>query len=350
MTTVSAITTNSIAAALADESVATMQKIAKDSAARVAACANPALTSVERAKLLQGGVWYATDYLEQKRLVLDDEGKFGRFRSILFTGYLSSTSFTKLRADKVASWVVKPDVLPSAAIDAAIQGPTVIDCGMACALAKHAALRNVIGAEKYNAIFKDRLVLDNDFDALNPFLEPIPQICRGALVGHRNTPPYRTKHPLRDYANLNTVAVGDGKFVGLGTPAEGYTERQTQQMFVDEFNRPYDPLMGGLATQAQLDYQLQDNTPKEIARKVEMVCQVTLSVEGLQEQIRKYNLTPAIHDFQPDLIHRIVQIPQDQVSATQWEKVIPRFQRFGQALDAILKGKAFVKALADQKF
>lgn len=157
-------------------------------------------------------------------------------------------------------FIAQKNVLPSDALEAAIQGPTIGDCGMTCQLARYGALLDILGKEKFNKLFSDpnQLNTKNCLDPDQPMRFFVQQTFAANLgsTGTKNNRPvqpgdfvyfwgvsdYGSKHPFGHAQGLWCVCVEktseSQKYVGLGLPENGVDEETIEKLLLDEYNKP----------------------------------------------------------------------------------------------------------------
>lgn len=222
-----------------------------------------AIQRIADRNLQNKGVQYPEEYLRRMKA---EKGSIPQnFLGFQTYGFATKEFFQTVERDKI-HWIVKPDVSASKALEAALNGPTLVDCGIACTLALHKALLDVIGHERYDKIFNGRLVLVADKDVPDPmglFTQKANKIAKGTLVGFKNHKAYSSRHPFGLWGSFNMCCVDKNRYVGLGTTKDGLTEAQIKALFVREFNKPYDPLLDGIVPREKLLDLLNENSATE---------------------------------------------------------------------------------------
>ncbi len=212
---------------LADKTVETMKMIAANN-------------------LLGKGVQYPEDYLGRMKR---EKGAIpNEYLGLPVCGSAPKKFFQRAMKDRIY-WIIKPDVPANVALEAAIMGPTLVDCGIACTLALHKSLLNAIGPDRYNKIFNGRLFLVADPtipDPMGLFTRSVRvnKIGKGTLVGFNNVEAYAKKHPRGLWGSFNMCCIGDNRYVGLGTSENGLTEPEIKELLAKEFNKA--PLSDGI--------------------------------------------------------------------------------------------------------
>lgn len=119
------------------------------------------------------GIWYPNDYND---FLLNNHKSMPQE---YWTGYANDGYFEKVGR---FTFALKEGKSASEAIEAMLQGPSILDCGNAIVLAYYKALLDVIGSQKFDALFSDDLfwklvisqtTLEHDSDKSNLFLPHI---------------------------------------------------------------------------------------------------------------------------------------------------------------------------------
>lgn len=202
------------------------------------------------------GIWYPTDlhqyFLSKKKEMPSD----------YWTGYANDEYFEKI--DKF-TFKLKEGKSPSEAINALINGPSVLECGNAIQLAYYKAMLEVIGAEKFDKMFSNELfMLKIIREGITDEGAPISYFAsysRNAYaykgeIGNRpvevgetchfmGIEGYGHKHPTGFGGGWNVVCIGKNKngeqlFVAHGFDAP-MTEREINTLLVEFYNRERTP-------------------------------------------------------------------------------------------------------------
>jgi len=276
------------------------------------------------AKNLTGkGIQYPEEYL--MRIKAEKGAIPQEYLGFRTYGFANKDFFVRVEKDKI-HWRVKPNVNASDAIDAIFNkpSPTLVDCGIACTIALHKALLDTIGTERYNKIFNGRLVLVSDptvQDDMGLFTRSVRvnQIGHGTLVGFNNLKAYTKRHPFGLWASFNMCSLGNGRYVGLGTPQDGLTEPQIKELLASEFNKPYDPLLGGIVPPQELAKVLQENKISE-----------DQLLRGDDIQIKPENIPVMdpnfIQEFNLDMVEKVLATKSENLSyagLVAWRKAHP---------------------------
>ncbi|CAF22918.1 hypothetical protein [Candidatus Protochlamydia amoebophila] len=244
--------------------ISTVQKIAQDYEARLQGYK-------KNVSCLDGGIWMPNAYFK----ALKEKNQITRLRKMVSKNYfyhfyskdfeaipsadaIHKTGFVKCQIR------IKKGVSPSEALKSAQRGPTLVDCATVCQLGQYQALLEVLGEEKFNYLFGHEtgspLVLcsyaiDNP---LMPFLTkyiiknsekcPINEVKleKGWRVVFNNVSKYNIKHGMRgDAVSFDVICLdptpGQEKFIGLGLKSEGITEKELEQVLIEEYNtKPID--------------------------------------------------------------------------------------------------------------
>ena len=240
---------------LNDKSVEVLTEIAKDNAHRMDGF-------VKDIQLLSKGVFYFTDYFNSlKEKNQTDRINYFRDRNAFFHGHTSPKHFTLADQEtspsgkKVANFVLKNGVLPSEALNAMKNGLSLLGCGEVCQIAQYAALEDILGVDKFNALFASDTptplmigsqLPTNPISRLRLYLmkENPSSMQKGDLVHIENSANYAAKHVTGHAHAFNVLCaddtLGSQKFIGLGLPPEGLTHDQINALLLNEFNLPLD--------------------------------------------------------------------------------------------------------------
>lgn len=302
--------------------VASMRALVKDSFERLAALVSDSPTySMERVKAaLKGGVWYPVDYLQGRRALRLQMGQEGLDLDpeVYLTGYMSRKFFDKDQTTPL-TFRAKKEVTASAALEAALQGPSLVDCTGAYQLATYQLLRETFGKERFDKIFQGSLVIGYaaaGTDLLfKMFIRPSTpnresgkiEISPGKLVYFENDPRYRSKHPFGFHAGLNAVYAGKGKYLSFVETPEGQTREAIQAYFIKEFNQN-DRRLNGLVSD-KLDLK---------KRELQRLLGAPLIDEDVQ--ITPPNLpkwkTPQVAELWLEAIYYLRLLPPQKITAT----------------------------------
>lgn len=228
-------------------------------------------------KYLEQNMWYAEDLwkasLAAKNTTVIEWMKINHKQHI---GYASPAHFHRILKPKneviqikfeTNEFLVKPDVLPSAALKAAVTGLSIIDCGVACQIARYGALHDVLGEKKFNKLFSaesgELMNIGFTPNELQPmrFFVRASEACskndqgkpgnrpvkKGQLVGFEGAKYYEHKYPFSNWGNLNAICIcdipGQQKFVAFGTDPKGNTEKELCDLLLKNFKKNEDPYL-----------------------------------------------------------------------------------------------------------
>lgn len=205
------------------------------------------------------GIFYPNSYFERlkakgqtRRLEwLRERGHFyhGFAPKSHFTHLSSATSPTK---KEFMGYQLKPGKLPSESLKALRTGLTLLGCGEACQLAQYEALNEILGDDKFNALFAadSSTPLSMGYNSpCNPLtclmtIEDRPVVAKklqpGMIVHIHNTIFYSSKHINGEAQGSNVIYIGDGKFLGLGHNPQGITLQEIKRDLIREYNKPND--------------------------------------------------------------------------------------------------------------
>lgn len=215
--------------------------------------------------------YYKLDGFTKRRDWLQQRGDF-------FHGYLPHKLFIHTnRPDlgsptgKITEFQIRKDVLPSDAMDAVLKQLALVDCSNMCQIAQYQAIRKTIGDEKFNLLFKGRLLIGdymNKSHPLNPFLLPCHEgshptvkkiksagltitdpllskrdirnephhIPVGARVFFQNVDRYPSKHLVGHAASFNVIYAGGNRYYAFGISSEPVTADRIVEALITAFN------------------------------------------------------------------------------------------------------------------
>lgn len=249
------LTVEEVRGRLQNISVEILAEITRDNAHRMDGFTNDI-------QLLSQGVFYLTDYFKSlKEKNQTNRINHFRDRNVFFHGYTSPNHFTLAdqatspSGKKVANFVLKNGVLPSEALDAMKNGLSLLGCGEVCQIAQYGALQDVLGTEKFNALFASNsptpLMIGSQLPT-NPIsrfrlylMQENPStLQKGDVVFIQNATTYASKHVTGHAHAFNVLCAentpGSEKYIGLGLPPEGLTHDQINALLLCEFNLPPD--------------------------------------------------------------------------------------------------------------
>lgn len=293
-------------------------------------------------KYLQKNVWYAEDLAKacqastQPKMVA-----FIKKGNKQLIGYLNPKFFDKIKENegklKFRTWhfIAKSDVLPSDALKAALQGLSIMDCGMACQMARYGALLDLLGENKFNRLFGNQVgqlmnIGLRIYDELQPmryfvaYTEAVNKnasgekgnrpVKVGQLVGFEGVKTYSLKCLYGPWKASNTFCIkdtpGEQKFVSLGTGPDGMTESEICQTLLDKYNQDEDD-----------PYLLAPNDDEMVKPLLllqsiggkEFVSSTRKQLFPPATKVEGYNpLTP--EDFIIEIIRDLIKLPLEQVS------------------------------------
>ncbi len=267
------LTVQEVRGRLQDKSVEVLTEIVKDNTRRMEGF-------TEDSQLLTNGIFYPADYFEAlKKAAKSSLSEYLRNTNAFFHGYTSPRHFDLVNdrlspsGKKVACFVLKNGVLPSEALHAMKNGLSLLGCGEVCQIAQYAAVEDVLGVEKFNALFSSdsptplmigARVPENPIARLRLYLmqvdPPQAQIQKGDQVFIQNVNTYPFKHVLSHAQAFNVLCLnatpGCQKFTGLGLPPEGLPHDHINEVLLGEFNLP------------QNSWERLSSTCKEICEKI----------------------------------------------------------------------------------
>lgn len=216
---------------------------------------------------LDKGIWFPFYFLEACHRYDSATHNYVRNTKWQMKGYAPPEFFERIPKNdaplkcRVWEFLAKPDVLPSDALKAAIQGLSLIDCGMACQMARYLALLEVLKVDKFNRLFDSRVgqlmnigYSDDELQPMRYFVNftTAANTKEKGTVGNRpvkegeiccieGVPEYQQKYPYMGWQSVNVICInekpGEQKFVGLGIPSEGETEVEICKRLLDQYNK-----------------------------------------------------------------------------------------------------------------
>jgi len=161
-------------------------------------------------------------------------------------------------------FIAKKDVTPSEAVEAAMQGPTIGECGMAVQLARYAALLDVLTKPKFDKLFSTpghRINIgyarDDESQPMRLFVD-FTKRARERKLGSPNKRPvkigqivlfqgvnnYHDKHPYGVGGSLNTICInatnGAQRFTNLRLNPKGVSEAEIGTWLLNGYNQDAD--------------------------------------------------------------------------------------------------------------
>ena len=212
----------------------------------------------EDVQKLKSGAFYPNAYAmalqEKKNMVMFE---WHRDRGNFFHGHAPVKYFSKVKDPGCPSgiapmeFLLKPGILPEAALDSFATELALLDCGTCTMIAYHQALLSELGSEKFNALFSAASltplrIAGNAFQhvPITALLRTVPDdapLKRGQVVGFAGIPTYSNKHANGEAPNFNVICseaatAGNERFVGHGLSGDGVDLGGLNQVFVDEYN------------------------------------------------------------------------------------------------------------------
>lgn len=207
-------------------------------------------------RVLNQGMYYANDYYlalvdmkQTKRLDwLRDKGNF-------FHGYAPVSHFTMLDEPRSATgkgicmYRVKPGVSPSDALNEFVKGFSFLGCAEAITVSMYLTVLDMIGKEKFDAIYSQPVTALNIGDSDPIATHLILMSCTegemekgmfGYMAGH---PYYSYKHPNGEERGFNVLCseVNEERkpiFLAFGLDPQGVDEDEVAQALVNGYNKP----------------------------------------------------------------------------------------------------------------
>jgi hypothetical protein len=207
--------------------------------------------------LLADGVFYGNEYMK----ALDASGQTSRMnwlkeKGCFYHGLAPKRSFEMLSDPTSPTgiqgnhFIVQQGVAPVDALNDMRRGLSFIGCGEVCQLGQYEAVRDMLGDEKFNAIFSATsstpLRVCQDL-VRNPLL-PLCQLQKkdpgpfrpGTIVFFGNVPLYQRKHTNGESAGFFTVCCSREPqlFTSLGLRSSGMSADEIGEVLRRDFNQP----------------------------------------------------------------------------------------------------------------
>lgn len=277
-------------------------------------------------------IWYAEDLL--KACQKCKQPKMSAFIRNNANQYLPSDFFDRIKEEKTGKWrhVVKTTVLPSEALKAAIKGLSIIDCGVACQLARYGALLDVLKEERFNRIFGGAVgqllnvsfsSRDDKFQPMNYFVNVTQSskegemgarpIKVGQVVAIGGVENYKERYPFGVWGNINVVCSneisGQQRFIGLGTNPEGDSESKICSQLLENNNKIEDPFFLASDTSNFKDMKWENMTPS----KIELFKKTYTQLFPPAQQVQGYDSTSP-EEFIVEIVNDLIELPLEEVS------------------------------------
>jgi len=227
--------------------IETISEIVADSAQRIERYR-------QDSNLLNQGIFYGNEYFNAlKELGQRKRLDFFVNKGSFYHGYVPSKYFKMIESSSSPSgylgfrFIIKAGIKPSEALKALREGITFIGCGETCQIAWLEAIQDVLGVEKFNALYAadSSTPLTIHFDGapdsmhgLHRKKNPDEPLRRGDIV-------YITNDPIYPYKHLNGEGKGymaiccspeDQTFTSLGLPLRASREDINRKLIAD-FNQ-----------------------------------------------------------------------------------------------------------------
>jgi hypothetical protein len=203
------------------------------------------------------GMFYPLKYFE----LLGEQPRTSwlRQRGVFFTGFAAATHWELLKLPEGVKmgfsdqyqyfFVLKAGMKPCEALDILKKGPTLLDCVAVTQVALYAALRDRLGDEKFDRVFRRDgpapLALDR-MQMKYPTSFWLEETDEPGQVRHfTGGKQYEIRHPGESSGGFSTVALGADRYLAFGLGE--HSERELLQHLAEEHNRPgettclYDP-------------------------------------------------------------------------------------------------------------
>lgn len=225
-------------------------------------------------EMLDKGIWYPKGYIDAlKKWGATSRIQWLKEKDKLIKGLAPRAFFTPKHGSSF-HFIARPEVKASEAVEAAIKGLGIYDCGMVCQIARYKAMLKILGEDKFNQLFDSkkgaavnigyleddekqpmRLFIDfpeaelgkaasekNDLSILNWGKVDNRPVKVGQLVLFHGVREYKLKHPHGVGGSFNVICVDDtpGKqlYAAFGLGPRGVTEKKIYEVMVASFNQP----------------------------------------------------------------------------------------------------------------
>lgn len=212
---------------------------------------------------LDVGVHYPVSYLKALESAEGDkwQSRLKTFKDygMSYHGYASPNHFKMVpdsdspSGKKIMTFVLKPGVQASEALEKLENGLSILGCGETCQVAQYKAILDVLGAEKFDALFAAEgstpLIISgthpkNPISKLRNYIykkeASLGDVRRGELVYFHNASSYQDKHQIGVSQGYNSICIHEAgessKFTGLGWPADGLNHEQIKEVMRSKYN------------------------------------------------------------------------------------------------------------------
>ncbi len=222
---------------------------------------------------LEKGIWYAEDYCNAlHRWGQNRRIQWFQTNQIFDKGFANPKYFDR-KPGSGLHFIVKKTISATQALQAAITGVGIYDCGMVCQIARYRALEHILGTEKFNRLFDSHVegarlnigyLEDDHLQPMRLFidfptkeraekallegtlhtmqqLEDLP-VQLGQLAYVHGTPEYPKKHAHGPAGAFNLFCSqetkGEQKFLGFGLDPKSVSAKSVYDRLSAEHNRP----------------------------------------------------------------------------------------------------------------
>lgn len=244
-------------------------------------------------QLLSKGVFYPHEYyVALNKTSQVDQIEALRKTDSFYQGFVSpehysiDVSLGSMMRNYCGSFLLKENVLPSEALKAVVEGPSLILCGVVCQIARWSAVQEVLGTEKFDALFASNSSTPFKIGLKSPISHlfkfewargiPFNTIKKGDLVHFPNHYLYPNKHKLGVAGAYNTICIHKKtpKFTSLGISGEGITTKEMNKLLIDEFNTPPNYALEFLA----------EETKKAVSKRFNFAAKEVVLHEGFESK------------------------------------------------------------------
>lgn len=289
------------------------------------------------------GIFYANTYYHLLRETHQDARcKYLIDRGNFYHTLAPSSAFTPV--ENVSSptglspcmFTLKNGTTPSAALKIFRQGLTFCGCGEVCQIGYYTAIQEILGAEKFNALFAAgsltslqiglQIMLPNPINCLLKATTNQNNFSKGQIVLFGNVPYYPQKHINGEDHGFLAICCGEKAgqkvFTTLGLDPKGATEKEIQHELLKGYNEA--PIGTAIVTDAVAKrllktYSLDDQ------KKTQSMEKHTISMQQFEKDGGGKAL--CCIDFHVERISALAQatIPQAKALFTLWYKQQPSF-------------------------
>lgn len=293
------------------------------------------------------GVWYPSVHYQAVRSLGNEQSALKKHFSDLSAhacGYVPRNFFTHIvdsgnhafKGRRIMHFMLGEGAIPSEAMKAAKEGLSVIDCGVACQIARYGALLDVLGERKFNILFGSSprgqrmnigYKVDDHLQPMQYFvdftraakeavyrfqLNSNPEkitgeignrpIALGQMVEIRGVLTHRQKHPWKANSGYNLFCSddtpGNQQFIGLGIKG---SEKELNAHLLNSYNEAFSWDVIPEELRSQESQYIADQFKNDQAECLDIYYNEGFNLGSMQ-------------DFKLPLIEELIKLPEDQVS------------------------------------